>query len=242
MSGHSKWANIKHKKEANDRLRGSSFAKLSRLITLTILESGGQTDPELNVRLRLMVDKAKAFNMPKDTIQRAIDKGIGPDKSKLTEVVFEAFAPPNGTVHLVIVASTDNHNRSTSEVRNILESYAAKLGHQGSVLYFFQKCGKITINKNDTKEENVMIFSEECKAIDIDSDEQYYYVYIPFDEFGKLKSHQHVLSYKSAEIIYKPRTYISISQPVEQDKLKALIEALENHEDIVHVFGDHSFI
>ena len=93
MSGHSKWANIKRKKEANDKVRGSIFSKLSRLITLAVLDGGGTTDPEHNVKLRVVIEKAKASNMPKDNIQRAIEKGIGPNKARLKEVLYEAFAP-----------------------------------------------------------------------------------------------------------------------------------------------------
>src|SRR3989304_8339146 len=101
MSGHSKWANIKRKKEANDKVKGNVFGKMSKIITLAVLEGGGMTDPDHNVKLRLAIEKAKSANMPKENIQRAIEKGTGPEKSQLKEIIYEGFAP--GGVSLIIL-------------------------------------------------------------------------------------------------------------------------------------------
>ncbi len=136
MAGHSKWKQIKHKKAANDKERGKIFSKLSKLITIAVVEGGGMTDPNLNLKLRLAVDKARESNMPKDNIQRAIEKGSGPDKNNLKEVIYEGYGPQG--VALVVHATTDNSNRTFNEVRSVVERAGGKLGTQGSVAYLFQ--------------------------------------------------------------------------------------------------------
>ncbi len=118
MSGHSKWANIKRKKEANDKIKGNVFAKLSRVITLAVIEGGGIGDPQLNNKLRLAIEKAQASNMPKENIKRAIERGLGPQKDQLKEVIYEGFAPYG--VSLLILATTDNPNRTLTELRTKL--------------------------------------------------------------------------------------------------------------------------
>lgn len=137
MSGHSKWSKIKREKEVKDKQKANIFSKLSRLISLAVIAGGGITNPENNVKLRLAIEKAKSLNLPKDNIDRAIEKGLGPDSQKLKEVIFEAFAP--GGVVLVIMVATDNMHRTLSEIRNVVESYSGKLGNQGSVMYLFKK-------------------------------------------------------------------------------------------------------
>lgn len=234
MSGHSKWANIKRQKQANDLVRGNIFSKLSRAITLTVLEGGGMSDPELNFKLRLAMEKAHQSNMPKDNIQRAIEKGSGPDKLQLKEVVYEAFGPSG--VAMVILVTTDNQNRTLSEIRNILERHQAKMSHQGSVLYLFHKCGMVVFNKNNAKEEAVFAFSESMNAMDIDEDETHYTVYIPFENIGKIKEHTQGMVYETAEIDYKPINFITIADESTNKKIVSLVNALEEHADIHKVF------
>ncbi len=238
MSGHSKWANIKHQKQANDLVRGNLFAKLSRLITLAVVEGNGITEPENNVKLRLVIEKAKESNMPKDNIKRAIDKGIGPNKAQIKEVIYEAFCPPNGSILLVILATTDNPNRTTSEIRNILERYNSKLGSQGSVLYLFHKCGLIVFDKSVVKEEDIFNLSDLFKALDIDQDDTHYYMYIPFEYMGKIKELTNNIPYVSAELDFKPQAPVSVVGERESKKILELIEALEAHDDIHKVFGN----
>lgn len=136
MAGHSKWKQIKHKKAANDQQRAKIFSKISKLITIAVVEGGGMQDPAINVKLRLAIEKAKAANMPKDNIQRAIEKGSGPDRNNLKEVVYEGFGPQG--VALVIHATTDNSNRTVGEVRSVIDKGGGKLGNQGAVSYLFQ--------------------------------------------------------------------------------------------------------
>jgi len=136
MAGHSKWKQIKHKKAANDQQRAKIFSKISKLITSAVIEGGGFSDPNINVKLRLAIDKAKNANMPKDNIARAIEKGSGPDRVHLKEVLYEGFGPHG--VALVVHATTDNSNRTVVEVRSVIEKAGGKLGVQGSVSYLFQ--------------------------------------------------------------------------------------------------------
>lgn len=141
MAGHSKWSNIKHKKSAEDKKRAKVFSRVSKLIRMAVKE-GGSDDPEYNAQLRLALDKAKEANMPKDNIQRAIDRGMGRSASgaQLQESTYEGFGP--GGVAMVIVASTDNANRTSSDLKNIMKSNGGSLGAPGSAMYMFKRTQK----------------------------------------------------------------------------------------------------
>lgn len=236
MSGHSKWANIKRKKQANDLVRGNIFSKLSRVITLSVIEGGGLTDPENNVKLRLAVEKAKSLNMPKENIKRAIDRGVGPNRDMIKEVLYEAFAPFG--VALIISATTDNVNRTLSEIRNVIERHSGKLGNQGSVGYLFQKCGLIVFNKSEVNEEGVFAFADKIGASDIDQDEMHYQIYFPFENLGKIKEFINNLKYVSAEVDYKPSTLMIIDDIDKIKKITSLIDALENLDDVQKVYAN----
>ncbi len=239
MSGHSKWANIKRKKQANDQARGKIFSKLSRLITLAVSEGGGIGDPEHNVKLRLAVEKARQLNMPKENISRAVEKGAGPNKQALKEMIYEAFLPEG--VSILIQATTDNVNRTLSEVKNTLERNGGKLGNQGSVSYQFERCGLITFKKNEANENQVFDFASRMDALDLDQDKDYYYVYIPFDHLGRVKDNLQGLRAESMEVDFKPKTKIPVSDKGKVDKLLMIIEALESLDDVHKVFGNFDF-
>lgn len=137
MSGHSKWANIKHRKESVDKKRGKIFSTMAKMIAIAARNGG---DPEMNPGLRLAIEKAKSVNMPSDNIERAIKKGTGEDKEgRLEEVLYEAFGPSG--IPLIIEAITDNKNRTLSEIKHILSSHNGKLAESGSVRYLFDKKG-----------------------------------------------------------------------------------------------------
>lgn len=136
MAGHSKWAQIKRKKGIKDQEKGTVFTKLSKLISLAVSTGGGITNPDLNIKLRLAIDKAKTANMPKDTIERAIQKGAGPGKDSLKEMVYEGFGP-EGT-GFIVHATTDNSNRTYAEIRMAFDKNGGKLGVPGSLQYLFK--------------------------------------------------------------------------------------------------------
>lgn len=234
MSGHSKWANIKRKKGVNDKIKANVFAKMSHLITISVLEGGGLTDPDNNVRLRLAIDKAKSVNMPKENIKRAIEKGFGPNRAMLKEVVYEGFGPYG--VFLLIVSTTDNSNRTSAEIRNMLEKNSGKLGTQGSVSYMFKKCAFVSFMKSEVSEEVVFKIGEELGAFNIDEDESHFFVFFPFSNFGLLKGHLNNVKYEVAEVDYLPTMPISLDSPEKEQKVLDFIEALESLDEVQRVY------
>jgi len=234
MSGHSKWANIKRKKEANDKVKGNVFGKLSRQITLAVIEGGGVADPQFNAKLRLAVEKAQAANMPKENIKRAIERGVGPGKDQLKEVIYEGFGPYG--VSLVILATTDNPNRTLSELRSNLEKLGGKLANQGAVSYQFKKCGLIIFGKNDLNQEQIFEISDKLEAFDLDEDEEKYYLYFPYELMGHIKERIGERKYLSIEVDYKPQVLFEIDDEKKVNEIYQLIETLEKSDDIQKVF------
>lgn len=235
MSGHSKWANIKRKKGVNDKIKANVFAKMSHLITISVIEGGGLIDPENNVKLRLAIDKAKSVNMPKENIKRAIERGFGPNKVMLKEVIYEGFGPHG--VSLLILSTTDNSNRTSSEIRNFLEKNSGKLGIQGSVSYLFKKCAFVSFQKSEVNEEVIFKIGEELQAFDINEDESHFFVFFPFTNFGLLKTHLNNIKYDLAEIDYLPTAPMSLN-PDDEKKVLELIEALEGLDDVQRVYSN----
>lgn len=235
MSGHSKWANIKRQKQAADLKRGNIFSKLSRAITVAVLEGGKIADPENNVKLRLAIEKAKAANMPKENIQRAIERAAGKGGEELKEVIIEAFGP-QGTAFLIL-AATDNINRTLSQIRQTLERGGGKLGTPGAVSYLFTRCGLVTFSKTKAQEETVLNFADKIEAFDIDSDANFFYVYFPFQNLGKIKEALTPgLVYESVEIDFKPNSLIKITDQATAQKILTLILQLEELDDVQRVF------
>jgi len=237
MSGHSKWANIKNKKAANDKVKASVFAKISRVITLAVVEGGGITNPDSNFRLRLAIDKAHMANMPKENIARAIEKGHGPDSSALKEVVYEAFGPHG--VAFIIECATDNPTRTHNEVKGMLEKRGGKMGSQGSVGYLFQKCAVMVFNLSSASEEIIFEFGQALNAIDIDEGKGMITVYFPFEQFGKAKAALGPTLHPTIfEVEYRPLSRISVSNEAEAKHILELVEALEELEDVHAVFSN----
>lgn len=234
MSGHSKWANIKRQKQANDLVRGTIFSKLSRLITLAVIEGGRIVDPENNIKLKLAIEKAHQLNMPKENIKRAIEKAAGSDNVSLKQMIYEAFGP-HGAAFAILV-TTDNVNRVLSEIRTVLERHEGKLGNQGSALYLFKKCAVVVFKKSEVDEGKVLSFSEEIQAFDIDEDETHFSVYIPYENLGRIKDHIHDLKYENAEVDFKPISPLPIEKEDLAKKIVSLVNALEEHADVQKVF------
>lgn len=237
MAGHSKWANIKRKKEAQDKIRGNVFSKISRIITLAVIEGGGIGDPQFNLRLRLAIDKAKSVNMPKDKIAKAIERGMGPAKDQLKEVFYEAFAPFN--VSLIIWSTTDNPNRTLNEIRTTLEKHGGKLADQGAASYLFEKCGLAKLSKENLTEERVLQLVEELSALDIDSEGDEYIFYLPFEFLGKARELTKEINFEELELYFKPKVVVSLND--EQKKgIIDLIDDLESLDDVHKVFSNAS--
>jgi YebC/PmpR family DNA-binding regulatory protein len=238
MAGHSKWSKIKRQKQVNDVAKGARFAKLSRAITMSVIEGGGITDPALNIKLRLAIDKARQENMPKDTIERAIEKGTGPHKEMLKAVMYEGFAPHG--VSLLISATTDNPNRTLNEVRYVLEMDGGKLGSQGAVSYLFEQCGLVRFDTAKTSEESVLKAAGALQAIDIEQDDTAMTVYIPFDTIGKVKDLIGDMSYTGPEVDFKPQSHLTLSS-MQQEEVMTVLEKLEKLDDVQTVYANVLF-
>lgn len=238
MAGHSKWSQIKRKKGLKDVQKGAIFAKLSRNIMLAVSEGGGVLDPDLNLKLRLAVEKAKQNNMPKDTIQGVIEKASGQGRSQLKQLYYEAFGP--GGSMLYIETLTDNEKRAISDVKSVLYRHKGKLGAAGSVGYLFRHCGVVTLDKIQNTEADVVMFAERLDACDIDEDAERYIITIPFHNIGKVKDQVGELRISSQEQQFVPQTYIPVPANEKEDVIR-LIEALEDLEDVHAVYTNALF-
>jgi YebC/PmpR family DNA-binding regulatory protein len=236
MSGHSKWASIKHKKAVVDARRGQHFTKLARAITIAAREGGG--DPTGNSALALAVQKARDASMPKDNIERAIAKGTGEgaDTEQIEAVVYEGYGP--GGVALLIEALTDNRNRTGAEMRHLLGKHGGNLGEPGSVSYLFDKRGVIVLDANRYSEDDLMP-AIDAGAEDISLDEDVYEV---ITEPADLAAARDALTaagveVESADIAQLPRARVPVGES-EAGKLMKLIDALEESDDVSAVHAN----
>jgi YebC/PmpR family DNA-binding regulatory protein len=236
MSGHSKWSTIKRKKGIKDQERGKIFTKISRTITVAVIEGGGIGDPDKNIRLRMALEKAKDANMPKDTVARAIEKATSPDRNHIKEVVYEAFAPYG--VALLIEATTDNANRTHAEVKNMLDRHGGKMGAQGSVAYLFHKCGTLVFDKKNITVDEVLPIADALSMIDIEEDDESIVVYIPFDQVGHAASAVGNIPVEGPQIDYKPNAPVDAStlSEAQAQKIQDIIDTVENLDDVHHVY------
>ncbi len=238
MSGHSKWSTIKRQKGANDAKRGLAFTKLSAAITMAVRQGGGITDPNGNFRLRLAIDAARAQNMPKDTIERAIERGSGKNATEMFDVVYEGFGPGGFTV--IVEAITDNKQRTTPEIKSIFDKNGGTLGVPGSVNYQFAQRGQITVPKNGKSLEDVFIIAADHGAEDVDEDEGDIIVYTLPEDLAKVRSglEENGLTITGAEIVHKPIVIKELQDQSEADKAIAFLEKLEDHNDVQKVYAN----
>ncbi len=239
MSGHSRWSTIKHKKGAADAKRGRLYTKLIKEISMAARLGGGA--PEANPRLRKAIDEAKAVNMPADNIKRAIQRGTGelPGVS-YEEVTFEGYGP--GGVAVFIEAMTDNKNRTLPEIRTIFSKHGGNLGESGSVRFLFQKKGYIAIEKDKASEDDVMEAAIEAGAEDVRATDQYHEIVTEPEAFAAVKAHleKKKLLLAVCEISMIPTTEVSLD-PRKAEQMVKLMEALEDHDDIQHVWANFDF-
>jgi YebC/PmpR family DNA-binding regulatory protein len=236
MSGHSKWSTIKRAKGATDAKRGQLFTKLAREIT--VAARTGLPDPESNGRLRLAVQRARAENMPRDNIERAIERakaaGVG---DNLDEVTYEAFMP--GGIALVIQAMTDNRNRTVGEVRSTITRGGGNLGADGAVAWMFDSVGQIVVKPGDMSEDEIALVAIDAGATEFESDGDGVVVYT---EPQDLHTVQEALStaeleVESADLVMKPKDLIT-PDPDAAVKIIRLIEKLEDLDDVQNVYSN----
>ena len=239
MAGHSKWANIKHRKAAQDAKRGKLYTRLIRDLTVSARMGGDVVDD--NPRLRTVVDKALAANMPRDTIERVIKRGAGGlDADALQEITYEGYAP--GGIAVLVEAMTDNRNRTAADVRYAFSHHGGNLGTDGSVSYLFRKRG-ILLFRPGTDEGRVMEVALAAGADDLHSDEDgslsVYASPENFDVVRKSLATQGLLA-DDAEVTMVPTTYAACAGEVAERGMK-LLEALEELDDVQNVFHNGEF-
>ncbi|MBI3601404.1 MAG: YebC/PmpR family DNA-binding transcriptional regulator [Candidatus Omnitrophica bacterium] len=236
MSGHSKWAKIKHKKGAEDAKRGAVFTKISKEITAAAKESGGST--ETNFRLRAAVAHAREFNMPQSNVENAIKKGTGELPGVVFEtVIFDAYGP--GGVAMLIEGLTDNKNRTTAEIRNILAKKGGSMAGAGSTAWMFSKKGYIAVDKSKTSEDAVMEAALEAGADDVTSDADTFEITCDSAVFEAVKN---ALAAKkiptsSAEVTMLPSSTVKV-EGHDVKNILSLMDALEEHEDVQRVHAN----
>jgi YebC/PmpR family DNA-binding regulatory protein len=230
MSGHSKWAGIKHKKAIVDARRGAHFTKLARAITVAAREGGG--DPDSNATLANAVQKAKDASMPKDNIERAIAKGTGAgaDADAIETVLYEGYGP--GGVALLIEAYTDNRNRTGADVRHLLSKNGGSLGEPGSVSYLFEMRGVVLVDGARYGEDDLLV-AVEAGAEDIVADDEMLEVVTAPGDLSAVRTaiEEAGIEIESAEVVQRPSTRVELDE-ANAGKLFRLIEALEDNDDV----------
>lgn len=237
MSGHSKWASIKHKKAIVDSRRGQQFTKLARAITVAARDGGG--DPDGNAALENAIRKAKEASMPKDNIERAIAKGTGAGgdgEAALETVIYEGYGP--GGVAVLVEAVTDNRNRTGADVRHAFSKNGGSLGEPGSVAYLFEKRGTITVDAKEHDEDELMV-AVEAGAEDISADEGVWEVVTAPTDLAKVRAALEGagVQIESAELSYRPSSVVPIDEG-QAGRLMRLIGALEESDDVGEVYAN----
>lgn len=236
MSGHSKWANIKNKKEKTDSQRGKIFTKIGREIAIAVKEGGG--DPANNSKLRDVIAKAKASNMPNDTISRSIKKAAGELGSiNYEEGTYEGYGPAG--IAVIVQVLTDNRNRTAAEIRHIFDKYGAGMGNSGCVGWMFDKKGVIVIERSvSIDEDELMMAALDAGAEDFNAQEDCYEIYTAPSDFSSVREALEAAGYGfiSAEQDMIPSNTVDISDPEAAAKVERLLEMFEDNDDVQEVF------
>ena len=243
MSGHSKFANIKHKKEKNDAAKGKVFTKIGREIAVAVKEGGG-ADPANNSRLRDAIAKAKANNMPNDTIERGIKKAAGDAASvNYEEVTYEGYGP-SGTA-IIVKALTDNKNRTASNVRNAFTKGSGSVGTQGCVSYMFDEKGQIILSKEELEDADITLSADDLMMLALDAgaedfaeeEDSYEIITLP-DDFSAVREAVEAakIPMASAEVTMLPQTYVTLTDENDIRQLQRTLDLLEEDDDVQDVY------
>ncbi|UWG95647.1 YebC/PmpR family DNA-binding transcriptional regulator [Dehalobacter sp. DCM] len=237
MSGHSKWANIKHKKAKSDAIKGKMFTKLAKEIIVAARAGGG--DPNGNFRLRIAIDNAKAANLPNDNIQRAIQKGAGAGEGdNFEELRYEGYGP--GGVAIMVELATDNRNRTAGEMRYIFSKNGGNLGETGSVGWMFTEKGQLDIPREDLRmdEDEIMLLALEAGADDVESEEESFAIFTVPEKMQDVRQVllDSKLPIENAAINLIPTNRVEIADIEQAKKIIKLIDSLESHDDVQKVY------
>lgn len=238
MSGHSKWSQIKRQKGLADQKRGQAFTKLANAITVAVRAGGGITDPNSNFKLRLAIEKARAANMPKENIERALRRAQGELGGAIEEVVYEGFGP--GGVAILIEAATDNRQRTAQEIKNIFENSGGHLAGPGTTSYLFQDMGMISLKKNGKSVDEIMDKAIEAGAQDMEEAGLEILVYTKPEELHQVMARlaSAGVTAASAELTLKPTSTVPINTPAEAQRTLSLLDKLESNEAVQRVFAN----
>ena len=233
MAGHSKWANIQHRKGRQDAVRSKLFSKISKEIT--VAARMGDPDVDKNPRLRLAVKEARSNSVPKDVIERAIKKSQGSENANYEDIRYEGYAP--GGIAIIVEALTDNRNRTASNVRSLFVKYGGNLGESGSVSFMFDRLGVVVFSLSTGDEETMMELAIEVEAIDVEIDKEAYTFYCNDKSLSVVaeRLEKKLGESELVKLIWKPKNYLSISHE-QQQKLIRLMDALENDDDVQNIY------
>jgi len=237
MAGHSHWAGIKHKKAVVDAKRGKAWSKIARMIIVAAKNGGG--DPATNLALRYAIDKAKAANMPKDTIEKAVKKGTG-DLAGVSyeEVLYEGYGP--GGVAMMVEALTDNRNRTAPEIKKLFEKHGGSFGTSGCVNWIFSKKGLITVNTANADEEQLLEIALNAGADDMDNTGEVFEITCDPSAYEELKKtlQEKEIATEVAEISMVPQNTIEINDEHKARRIISLMEAFDDHDDVQNAYAN----
>jgi YebC/PmpR family DNA-binding regulatory protein len=237
MSGHSHWAGIKHKKAANDAKRGKMWSKIARMIIVAAKNGGG--DPSANLTLRYAVDKAKAANMPKDTIEKAIKKGTGDlGGVHYEEVLYEGYGPSG--VAVMVEALTDNRNRTGPEIKRIFEKHGGSLGTTGCVNWMFGKKGLVTVGTSNAQEDDLLELALGAGADDMENTGEVFEITCDPSAYDELKKALETkgIPIELAEISMMPQNTVAIEEEAVAKRIVSLMEAFDDHDDVQNAYAN----
>ncbi len=235
MSGHSKWNNIKNKKAKTDAQKGKIFTKIGKEIAIAVRDGG--PDPSGNSKLRDLIEKAKANNVPNDNIERAIKKASGADAVAYEEITYEGYGPSG--VAVIVTTATDNRNRTAGEVRHFFDKYGGNMGTSGCVAFMFTDKGVILIEKDDAIDEDALMeVSLEAGAEDFSSDDEVYEIYTEPSDLSAVKEAIVAAGYTvaSADLDKIPSSYVTLESDEDIKNMNLLIEHLEDNDDVQDIF------
>lgn len=237
MAGHSKWANIKHRKAAQDAKRGNLFQKLVRAVIVAAKEGGG--DPSMNIQLKAAIDRAKAASVPNDNIIRAIKRGTGEiEGASYEEVLYEGYG--SGGVAILIDALTDNRNRTAAELRALLSRNGGSLGEAGCVAWMFERKGVVFVKGSEIDEEELMMATIDAGAEDLESEAEGFTLYCDPSNLTSLKDSLEAQGYvlEKAELDMIPKTTIALDSKEKAQKILRLMEVIEEQDDVQNVYSN----
>ncbi len=238
MSGHSKWNNIKRKKEKTDGAKAKVFTKIGRELAVAVKEGGGP-DPSTNSKLKDCIAKAKANNVPNDNIERIIKKAAGDgDDTKYENITYEGYGP-NG-VAVIVETLTDNRNRTAGDIRHYFDKFGGNLGTSGCVSFMFAPKGTIIIEKEGLNEDKVMEDCLEAGASDFQADEDVFEIYTEPEDFSGVRNDLEKQGYEfvSAEVEMVPNTYTALTEEESITKMQRLLDALDDNDDVQNVWNN----